>query len=693
MHGTRVSLVVQRPGYPDQQVSLADGEHMVGRAEDNQLCLPDAGVSRRHARVIVQGTQVAFEDMGSGNGCFFAGERISHHRVSNGDEIYVEPFTLRFSIQAPQGLAPSPAPPAPGGEATMLLSEAPPELARARTTGARLDLIKGEPELPRFFMVPASGLTIGRSEQRDVVLTDQAASRLHAEIIPNDGVYWIRDPGAANGLYVNGRRITEQVLAHGDQVRIGTTEFSFCLLGAEAPAEHTEGFVDVLPQQQQAAAEPAWQQAQVPPPGFPVVAQAPGFTPVAAPGSAPAVGFGVPAPPPDLGETPEDGGFGGVEMSIDPAGARGGRRLKTRGKKGKGGGGFLSKPINQVTVGVLGLVVLMFGFKAVRDMGSGSPAVTSAPSAGVAQSANSDLDPLDAQEVQDQMAEGMELFQDGRYYEATSRFLRVLKLDPGHEGAERMGYVACEFIAIRELREEVSNRAASAADRATAKTDALAKVEQAGSGGGSVSAARDAVRSALKLNPGDPELEAAEQKLRRRQAAISRNIQAKKAEELQADVAGAYNTGKGQLERGQYTQSIASFQKVMAADPNRSTPYYAQASEGIKKAKAGMRRMAQGPYEDGVAAMGSGDHLTARAKFREALKFDPYHSGAKGKLEECQRRLRSAASDKFKEGRVLENANQIERALSAYQQVLRLVGDRNDELHIKAQARINAILQ
>lgn len=65
-------------------------------------------------------------------------------------------------------------------------------------------------------------LTIGRSVRNEVCLEDPFASRLHAELRIEGDTYWLSDLGSANGVFVNGQRIsgTVQVLP-GDRVQIG----------------------------------------------------------------------------------------------------------------------------------------------------------------------------------------------------------------------------------------------------------------------------------------------------------------------------------------------------------------------------------------------------------------------------------------------------------------------------------------
>ncbi len=67
-------------------------------------------------------------------------------------------------------------------------------------------------------------LTIGRSDDNRVVLAPEIiASRHHAELTENDGVWSVRDLDSMNGTYVNGERIEwPRVLQPGDQIRIAS---------------------------------------------------------------------------------------------------------------------------------------------------------------------------------------------------------------------------------------------------------------------------------------------------------------------------------------------------------------------------------------------------------------------------------------------------------------------------------------
>ena len=68
---------------------------------------------------------------------------------------------------------------------------------------------------------------IGTAPDNDVVLTDRAVSRRHAQIASTAEGWMLRDLSSENGTYVNGQRVTERLLADGDRVQFGTSRFLF----------------------------------------------------------------------------------------------------------------------------------------------------------------------------------------------------------------------------------------------------------------------------------------------------------------------------------------------------------------------------------------------------------------------------------------------------------------------------------
>jgi len=77
---------------------------------------------------------------------------------------------------------------------------------------------------PREHILKPGKTTIGRKAENDIPITDEAASRFHAEINFDQGgnVITLTDMGSTNGTFVNQERLTQPIKLHAnDQIRIG----------------------------------------------------------------------------------------------------------------------------------------------------------------------------------------------------------------------------------------------------------------------------------------------------------------------------------------------------------------------------------------------------------------------------------------------------------------------------------------
>jgi DNA-binding winged helix-turn-helix (wHTH) protein len=61
----------------DREVALHQGENVLGRVEEGAAWIESPTVSRRHARILIEGGQAILEDLASKNGTFLRGQRIS----------------------------------------------------------------------------------------------------------------------------------------------------------------------------------------------------------------------------------------------------------------------------------------------------------------------------------------------------------------------------------------------------------------------------------------------------------------------------------------------------------------------------------------------------------------------------------------------------------------------------------------
>ncbi len=85
-------------------------------------------------------------------------------------------------------------------------------------------------------------ISIGRNQDCSIRLRDAETSRRHAEIRLREGKRVVVDLGSSNGVFLNGKRITEAELATGDQIQIGQTILAFNKVAE--PSKEAEPVVD-----------------------------------------------------------------------------------------------------------------------------------------------------------------------------------------------------------------------------------------------------------------------------------------------------------------------------------------------------------------------------------------------------------------------------------------------------------------
>lgn len=213
------------------------GTLRLGRAEDNEIMLLDDHVSRHHASFLLAENVVWLTDMGSANGTFVNGERISGGcRLFHGDQVAFD--VVGFQLIGK------------GGDLTDVrrvdTEDADAALPAPATSGYSTDttevsVIEEDPDLPipesaetGAFLLgasdPISGVTfrtrigrtlIGRDDECDVVIADPTVSSRHAEIVARPESATITNLLATNGTRVNGQAVQSAELKDGDLVRVG----------------------------------------------------------------------------------------------------------------------------------------------------------------------------------------------------------------------------------------------------------------------------------------------------------------------------------------------------------------------------------------------------------------------------------------------------------------------------------------
>jgi DNA-binding winged helix-turn-helix (wHTH) protein len=87
-----------------RQVPLVEGNNIVGRGVDAAVWIDAPGVSRHHAQIVVRQSEATLEDLGSKNGTYIAGHRVTTpHRLANGDQIRLGSVVITFRVPEPPG--------------------------------------------------------------------------------------------------------------------------------------------------------------------------------------------------------------------------------------------------------------------------------------------------------------------------------------------------------------------------------------------------------------------------------------------------------------------------------------------------------------------------------------------------------------------------------------------------------------
>jgi hypothetical protein len=94
-----------------------------------------------------------------------------------------------------------------------------------KVTVSRLVLIKDGHE--RSFPLTRDSYSLGRHRNNDIVINDPKVSGFHARIDRSADGFVLVDLRSRNGCYVNGRRIENQLLKTGDELRLGPARLTY----------------------------------------------------------------------------------------------------------------------------------------------------------------------------------------------------------------------------------------------------------------------------------------------------------------------------------------------------------------------------------------------------------------------------------------------------------------------------------
>ena len=84
-----------------RRIPLSGGENLIGRDPAAAVWLDAAGVSRRHARIVIGEDEAVLEDLQSKNGTSVNGQAVNgSHRLRDGDRIQAGPILFMFHVSS-----------------------------------------------------------------------------------------------------------------------------------------------------------------------------------------------------------------------------------------------------------------------------------------------------------------------------------------------------------------------------------------------------------------------------------------------------------------------------------------------------------------------------------------------------------------------------------------------------------------
>jgi pSer/pThr/pTyr-binding forkhead associated (FHA) protein/pimeloyl-ACP methyl ester carboxylesterase len=225
MEGSFGKLTLIQQGGPETEFELGKTNISLGRATTNDIFINDGRISRNHARIECNPHSCTLFDTGSINGTFVNDARIDRAILQPGDVITLGGSTLRFDLTKRLD------------EPEMTVIDSEDDLAHSlefevlpvvlnETKTSRL--VVHTPEQTReISLEDLDQISIGRTEENDLLINHPKVSRKHAEVRHEGGGFILRDLNSTNGTWMSGERINQVVLEDGDQFLIGNAQILF----------------------------------------------------------------------------------------------------------------------------------------------------------------------------------------------------------------------------------------------------------------------------------------------------------------------------------------------------------------------------------------------------------------------------------------------------------------------------------
>src|SRR5262245_13472807 len=225
----KLTLLLERK--PLQVYDLSEPVIRVGRTPGLEVVIDNVSVSRRQAEIRQDGAGWVVRDLGSANGTFLNGTRLTADTpLKAGDEISFGKFSLLFDRRVEEPIAAAAVVKGAGERSDATFQMPAEELerlhrAQAQRRQAQLRWQLGGPEQTHFIGRDTGAVLVGRAGGCD--LRVPGGARYQLLVLRTESRFVVRNLSAWRAMLVNGERARQAPLKSGDVVVLGKLRLTF----------------------------------------------------------------------------------------------------------------------------------------------------------------------------------------------------------------------------------------------------------------------------------------------------------------------------------------------------------------------------------------------------------------------------------------------------------------------------------
>jgi pSer/pThr/pTyr-binding forkhead associated (FHA) protein len=224
----KLTLVLDRK--PVRVYDLNQPVIRIGRAETMDVVIDNVSVSRRQAEIREEGGAWVLKDLGSANGTFLNGQRISAEApVRPGDEISFGKFSLLFDRVVGEPVAAEPAgvrPTAEGGGTLLLRPEEVEKLQRAAALKRHAQVQWEAGGQQGTYYLESAAALVGRTGLCDLQVP-AGGPRQHLLLVRGAEGFEVRNLARWRRMRVGGQVTARATLKSGDVIEISGLRLTF----------------------------------------------------------------------------------------------------------------------------------------------------------------------------------------------------------------------------------------------------------------------------------------------------------------------------------------------------------------------------------------------------------------------------------------------------------------------------------